>query len=326
MFRLGLLGNPRGIARLRAAAAEWNERVPHPSYGPRVRYILPAFLDPWFEPRRRPLERLRRVADELLEVGDLEYYRVARLMRANHAALVGAPLDEVNAQFRSLVEEAVHPSVDGTHVVRRSLEVLCGETAPDLQAQTDQLQSLLAAHPGWYAHEAGRWVAVLYLLGEHPVAHRFAESITAPLYGTLSSSSHIVDYTLFRGLAAVSCLRGRQQVGMARSALKEARKKLRRWSRFNGDFVHMARLLDADVLAGRGRHAQALRGYESCAQRAESHGYVQHAALAHELRSSLLSTLKRRSEAARELQRALALYEQWGAHAKVGQLRSRART
>ncbi len=321
VFRLAVLGNPRGISKLRAAAEEWDERAPHPTYGPRIRYLLPAFLDPWLGPRRRVLERLRRVADELLEAGDLEYSRVARLMRANHSALVGIPLPEVLAQFNPLMDIASDSRPGERQIVRRSLTVLSGETALDLGHATDELLALLNEDGGWYVHEAGRWLGALYLLGEHSLAHRFAESVASPLYGTLSSSSHIVDYTFFRGLAAVACLRNPPFATTVGRAAKAARKKLRLWARFNGDFVHMAELLDADILAGRGRATQALARYESSARRAQTLGYIQHAALACERRAGLLRVLNRDTQSTQELQRALSLYEQWGAHAKVARIR-----
>mgnify|MGYP003575320362 CR=1 FL=1 len=71
-----------------------------------------------------------------------------------------------------------------------------------------------------------------------------------------------------------------------------------------------------------GRRAQALRTYEASAPGALPHGYVQHAALAHEPRPAVLNALRRGTQAAQGLQRALALYEQWGAHAVVARIRA----
>jgi hypothetical protein len=321
MFRLAVLGHLRGTAKLRAAAAQWNERAPHPSYGPRTRFLLPAFLDPWFEPRRPALEPLRRAADELLEAGNLENHRLARIMAANHAALVGVPLPEVIAQFGAIADIASGAS-SGGDLVWRSLEVLSSEGPRDLPAHTGELHARLAADPGWYVHEAGRWLSALYLMGEHSLAHQFAESVVAPLYGTLSSSPHIVDYTLFRALAVVACLRQQRRHAATRRAVKQAGKRLRHWSRFNVDFVHMAELLDAEILAGRGRWTQALARYEACARHAQARGYIHHGALALERRAVLLVALKRDTESKRDFQRALALYKQWGADAKVAQIRA----
>ena len=70
----------------------------------------------------------------------------------------------------------------------------------------------------------------------------------------------------------------------------------------------------------------ALTLYQRASERAVTHGYIHHAALLLERRSALLRAQRRMSEAGADLQRAIVLYGQWGATAKVRQLRSECST
>jgi hypothetical protein len=118
-----------------------------------------------------------------------------------------------------------------------------------------------------------------------------------------------------RGLA-----RGRQ-----RRLVCGVLRRLRRWARSGPDFAHMAEILHAEQARWQGRIPLARSLYQSAAQRAARQEFIHHAALAHERHASMLSELRRETEAAQTLEQAVACYTEWGAHAKVASLgRSRA--
>jgi hypothetical protein len=82
----------------------------------------------------------------------------------------------------------------------------------------------------------------------------------------------------------------------------------------------MAGLLDAERARLRGDHARARSLYEQAAQRARRQDFIHHAALAHERRASMLTRLRRDTEAAQAVRATIALYQEWGARAKVAEL------
>jgi hypothetical protein len=88
----------------------------------------------------------------------------------------------------------------------------------------------------------------------------------------------------------------------------------------------MLELLRAESAGLRGPVERAHNLYMSSARRAHQQGYVHHAALAHERAGDLLLENRRQVQAAQELFRAVDLYEQWGAAAKVESLCARLRS
>jgi hypothetical protein len=88
----------------------------------------------------------------------------------------------------------------------------------------------------------------------------------------------------------------------------------------------MVELLRAESAVLRGTVARAQGLYASAARRAHQQGYIHHAALAHERAGEVLLENRRETEGARELFRAVDLYEQWGSGAKVKSLRERLRS
>jgi hypothetical protein len=83
----------------------------------------------------------------------------------------------------------------------------------------------------------------------------------------------------------------------------------------------MAQLLDAEKARLAGRNALCLERYRAAAERALRQGYRHHAALIFERQARHLQQLRRDTEALSLLNRAIGLYADWGAHAKVAALR-----
>jgi ATP/maltotriose-dependent transcriptional regulator MalT len=136
---------------------------------------------------------------------------------------------------------------------------------------------------------------------------------------------HVADFTFYRGLAAAALAAElpRRRGARYRRAVGRCRKLLRRWARNGPDFAHMATLLEAELARLRGRPGVARSAFERAARQAREHQFLHHAALAHERRASLLTALRRETEASSALEEAAALYAEWGASSKVAQLEQR---
>jgi hypothetical protein len=106
---------------------------------------------------------------------------------------------------------------------------------------------------------------------------------------------------------------------LKRDLLRQER-RLRYWARSGPDFVHMARMLDAELAWLRHQHARARDLFGEAVQGALEQGFIHHAALAQERRARLLSEIRRDTEASIALGQAVALYRQWGAETKARSL------
>jgi hypothetical protein len=136
-----------------------------------------------------------------------------------------------------------------------------------------------------------------------------------------ADASILVDHLLFRGVAAAELASAAPDPRAYRKDLRSCTRRVRGFARRSADFVHMALFLEAEEARLAGRNAQCLERYTNAAECALSQGYRHNAALILERQARHLQELRRDTEALSLLQRACALYADWGAHAKVAALR-----
>jgi hypothetical protein len=79
----------------------------------------------------------------------------------------------------------------------------------------------------------------------------------------------------------------------------------------------MALLLEAELARLAGHFARARSLYDEAATRAHRQAFPHHAALAHERHARLLAAVRRPTEAAVLLSKAIATYREWGALGKA---------
>jgi hypothetical protein len=306
--------------RYAAAAEKWCTLSKHPVYRPRAELVLSLYYA-WTRPRRSLVEPLRRIAASAREVGDLEYFTLALFQRLNLCALVGEPLErvqQVDQNLREFLVRLVSPSW-----AERSIRLLVhGELIPSPPPPAVPDAGLRVS-----GSEVRRWpfspfwMTALCCMGAYDEAYRSMPQVAAARLSTGSDSSMLVDLLFFRGVAAAELAGQNPAMRAYRKDLRECARRVRGYARRGPDFVHMALLLDAEQARLDGREKQCLERYASAAERALGHGYRHHAALVFERQARYLQQLRRDAEALPLLNRAAALYADWGAQAKVAALR-----
>jgi hypothetical protein len=191
-----------------------------------------------------------------------------------------------------------------------------------LRGELMAMQIARDAAPDAIMQPWGFWLSVLCVLGLYAETFEVAEGIAGRVLEVGATISQLTDHAFFGGLAAAALAGEGADRRRARRAFQRHLRQLRVWAQEGPDFRHMVLGLEAEQARLAGQHRQALARYADAAERAGSKGYRQHAALLLERRAGLLQSLRRGTEAASALSQALALYEEWGAHAKVAQLRS----
>ncbi len=306
--------------RYAAAAEKWCTLSKHPVYRPRAELVLSLYYA-WTRPRRSLVEPLRRIAGAAREVGDLEYFTLALFQRLNLCALVGEPLhrvEQVDQNLRDFLVRLVSPSW-----AERSIRLLVhGEIIPTAAEQAEADPTLRMSRG-----EVRRWpfspfwMTALCCMGFYEEAYRGAPPADATGVPSGADSSILVDLLLFRGVAAAELAARGPGARAYRKDLRECARRLRGFARRGPDFVHMALFLEAEEARLAGREKASLERYATAAERALSQGYRHHAALLCERRARFLQQLRRDAEALPLLNRAAALYADWGAQAKVTALR-----
>jgi hypothetical protein len=331
-FRISVLRSLAGARRYAVATAAWAQlddsqtqtrsrlgfQNLHAS-DIRLQFAL-SLLHSWLKSRRSVLESFQRVAEDALELGDVEFAYYALHHHAAFAALSGERLPQLARRFELLRR---HQPRGGKVVAAQAYQRAYGllvdgdGSAPDetgLQGGTARSEDL---------NIGIQQIAVRCLLGDFARAFAAVERLWPRILGAGAIGSRVADYLLFRGLChAVRAestrgyLERRRHLRTVRSCFRQ----LRTWARSGPDFVHMAQLLQAELAAARGRRPAALQQYRDAAQRARDVGYAHHAALCHERRAALFERMRRGTEAHAELTAAMTLYEEWGARAKVRRL------
>jgi hypothetical protein len=305
--------------RYAAMADELSQRVPDPVYRCRGEVVLHGSVNAWLMSRVRAVEPLSALRQTALELGDREYALYAAAERAYIWFQGGRPLNEVVRE----AEQLFAPTELGLFGIEAVRVLQAPQEAGQVDAKLAAVEAQYRDSPLLGTHSRMAWMLALTVLG------RFSDAFTQSehLRELASLGSQVVDLAFLRGLCAGALARpAGPDRRIYRCALRQSAQRLRAWARHGPDFEHMVELLRAESAVLRGTVARAQGLYASAARRAHQQGYIHHAALAHERAGEVLLENRRETEGARELFRAVDLYEQWGSGAKVKSLRERLRS
>jgi hypothetical protein len=318
-----VLGDARQAQRITQFTVDWLEKKPDPAYRPR-KMQLHVFLRPWWTRRRQAFAPMDRVAEDMREMGDLEYAYYSRFLKIACCGLAGENVQKTDALLGELADEVRrtgnhYPDPERCHAAYR---FLVGGSDADLDRTLAESDAWIAANGGSTGvYIRTFWLLVLCVRGRYATALQQSELSWRRLFQVVPYV-HIADHTFLRGLASAAL--ATDALGAARRRhLREVAaslKRLRHWAKHGPDFLHMASFLEAEQAHLRGRPERARSLYTQAAQRAREQEYPHHAALACERHARLLATLRRETEVAGALHDSIALYSQWGSQLKVDAL------
>jgi len=311
---------------------DWIERMPDPRFVPGARLQLSAQIDPWILPRRTALAPLCEIAELWREQGFPEGVYYAQFLDVFYRIMAGDPIVGMHQRMSDLaacVESAGHEYVEPEACVMVLKQLIASRPHPE------SLPGIVADFDAWLEHRPGSsenacrtlMMAVLCVFGAYELALEQSKRISARLFRVLPNV-HIADFMLYRGLAAAELalaagvVRGLRHV----IALEDSIRRLRRWARGGPDFLHMLVLLQGKraELFGRTSRAELLLG--RAAELARRQQFVNHAAIASEMRARLLHRQNRVVASEAALREAIEAYETWGVRSKAAELRNSIRS
>ncbi len=336
IFQGGVLGNRRAGYEFGRLALDLVEKYGNERQRAEVNFVVGYFGTSWLRPVAEA-EGLWRVAIRAgLETGDWFHTGCACAGTVMSLHMRGAPMDHVLAEsdrFLDLLRRANLREPMGTILaVRQTVRNLRGQTrAPTSWGDADFDEGrYLAELAGYGSRHFTHFVHVLrmqtlYLWGHYEraleaaeVARRYVRESAGMMHG----AEHDFYHALI--LAALSPARGLWRRWAWRRALNRIRRRMRGWAKQCPDnFLAKDRLLAAEVGRLRGRDAEAAACYGEAVAAAERYGYLQVAALAHELTARFHQARGRRAEAEAALAAAVAAYRRWGATAYADALPGR---
>jgi hypothetical protein len=318
-YRMAMPFGRQQALRYIEAARAWNRTHPPSFSSPRAEMVAITYGDAWIRPRHELIEPLRRVSAAASEQGDFEFACLTDAQRCLMMAMTGWRIQDVD-QERSRAEWASWAyAIGSAHTFgQRVFAVLYGRE--DLEVLLREIESARAAEKELFVYASLQVVLVLLVLGQDERAFDEAEGIAPSLFRA-QIGAHEADFCFLHGLAAARVARtGKRRAGLRR--LRQCLRALRRWASPHSDIPHMVRFLEAEQHALRGRTTIALSLHLRSAKEAQELGDRAHAALAPEARGTLLRRLNRIREANASLRQAMALYQDWGATAKVESMRA----
>jgi predicted ATPase len=318
---LRILDDPKAARQYADFALEWTRRSPDPLSDHRTAFQVHSAVDPWLMSRRKAVAELPRIAEAASEMGDPEFANYARFLLNIQLALAGDPLPVALRRLQEHADQVArsdhrYPEPSECHAVLRLL--LEPDAAPLEQRLQESAARITGPARSTEPYVRTLWLLVLCVRGHHELALDQSNALGERLFRRVPHV-HVADHTFLRGVACAALAaqaRGRARWRLRRDLRRQAR-RLRHWAGSGPDFVHMARMLDAELAWLRRNHARARDQFAEAAQLAVEQGFVHHAAFAQERRARLLSELRRDTEAAAAQAQAVALYRQWGAETKA---------
>jgi len=322
---ISIHGDVRRAQELAQAAEVWLEERPAADTRAHSHLILYSLVYAWVRPRRALLGPLAEVVAAERELGNIEYTLMARFRLASETSFAGVPLAQAAVPLAELVEVERRTSRSTGVIMRHAYALLSAESESPLDWSSEEasLRSMLDSMQISEIYSAIHVVAVLSFFGRFELVSSICERLDRELHLAGGLGTMQVEHVFYQGLAAsgMSEISRTSRERMAhRRLLRRSLRKLRTWARKNGDFLHMARLLEAELKRGHRSPAAASQLYEEAARMARRVGYVHHVALCHERKSELLAASNRSTAARTPRAAAIEAYREWGAHAKVNLL------
>ncbi|MDB5904042.1 MAG: adenylate/guanylate cyclase, partial [Betaproteobacteria bacterium] len=297
-------------------------------------FIYTWFNQHWLYPLARAFDMSLEAAERAFELDDVLYGCFNLSAHVVHRATAGRPLQEVMAAART------HLARNGRRVINAAFhcvhelqfaKALAGVTDAPLSlsdGEYDEARDIASICATDHYNQMGYYfisrLRLHYYYRDHAAALDFADKAKA-LLAAFAGQTGEFELSFFHALALLG--RAREVDGDPRSTLvqsaRERLQQLQGWAALCAqNFEHKALLIEAELDVTEGRAAKAMTAYDAAAKSAAAAGYVQHEALAHELRASALRDAGEEGcdEAAAEARRA---YTRWGAAAKVADIDAR---
>ena len=333
IFQGGVLGKHRLGYDFGRLALNLVEKYGNAAQRAEVHFVVGYFATSWMRPTTEA-EELWRIAYHAAgaaqrgDAADLFNIGCSSAATIMSYHMRGVPMDEVvraSDRYLEFLRRAnLREPIGVLAAVRQFIRNLRGQTPQrasfhdaefDEDAYVRGLASFGSRHFAHFYYILK--MQALYLWGEYDKALEMAR-LSANYLKESPGMLHSAEHTFYHALVLAALLP--QSPVWRRCAylrqLRRAQRMFQQWARQCADnFQHKERLLAAEILQARGKHAEALRAYEEARAAAEKYGYLQVEALASQRAACLHRSRNSSSATASCLAAACASYRRWGAAA-----------
>lgn len=291
----------------------------------RLHFVHAAYIHPWRDPIATSVEPLREAFASCERAGDLPHAGYAAHVATWHAFEAGLPIATVRqmaAHYQGFARRhANHALLRLLRGYEQLAVTFIGEDGAD-----DAGGAIADFGHGSFGAARARYLLMqqvaAFTFGRYDEALAAAEAAAANLHFFLASLNENTHH-FYHALAMTALYRGASATRRRRmfDAVCDKHALLAGWAASCPvNFANRYLLVGAELARIDGKPAAAMDGYEAAIASAMQGGFVQNAALACELAAACRRELGDAAGAISYGRRALAAWEEWGAHAKVRDL------
>lgn len=331
------LGDYRNGARIGEIARELCQYPDYREVRCKTNFIVGNYIASWSAGSRQALELMRTGVREGVASGETTHLTYSAVNEVLVRFSSGAPLPAVLNNYREYSEiftgSRYYEMTSIAHALKRNIEKLIAAEWDGIDASSaahDEKEYLARIEPQeirttlylFYFHKM-----VFYTIFNHyDLARQTGARIVRDVEEVLFGSPQTAYFLLYYGL---SITRGFADLPPHRRAwylvaLRRYQRKMRKWAAdCPGNFHHQSLLLEAEIARITGRITTAATLYEKAIAAAGESGFLHHAGLANELAAMMHLANNNETVARHSLAAALSAYQEWGAQAKVNQLKKK---
>ncbi len=309
------------------------DRMNIPKYKSRTLMVINSFIRHWKDPAISENVPLMEAYQSGVEQGDIEFAGHSMMVRGYNMFLLATPLDDLNREFQKNRETLNRlDQISNLHVTQiyhqavRNLQGQSSDTCALIGDIYDEV-AMLPVHQKvkdrtCLSHLYFNKLLLNWMFGNYAAAYELTDNVMEHIEGTLGSLIHPVSL-FYASLARISYLPQAGWFLKKRILFRVARNqgKMKKWAHHApANFQHKYHLVEAELARIRGANKDAIPLYKKAINEAIAAGYNQEAAIASECLAGFYLDHGTKDFAASYMAKARALYQVWGAHAKVRQL------
>ena len=333
MLLCGALDKPALGFEYGQLAVAMNERLDDITLKSRVIYVYTMFVHHWSRHWQSMTPWFRRGIEAGYESGDLLYLAYS----AQDCIIWDPTLDldsaeHEHAEFLGVVRDTGYQdSLDSGTLFLQMLRNFLGRTDGHCSmndAGFDEQRCLAGMHARKFMTGVANFhiykAEICWLYGEHAQALVHVRAQEELLASAMSLPQLVRFHTVaFLTRAASLAAMGDEQQASARQQLRAGLQRMSRWAAHCPEnFLHLQRLMQAEMARLQGQVDKALVLYEAAIDAASAHEWRRDEAMANELAARHLLAAGRHKGAEGYLRAARHLYQRWGAVRKVEHLES----
>ncbi|MDY6993809.1 MAG: histidine kinase dimerization/phospho-acceptor domain-containing protein, partial [Pseudomonadota bacterium] len=304
------------------------EQFPSKALHAKVYQIIYCHIQPWKHHLETTLTPLQQAIQTALEQGDLHYVGYSAMLYCDHLFFLGEPLTTVH-QKQSFYLEMLHTlklqfQCDYLSLGQHSVSNLLSATPSCELTQTEESVLLTA-------FTQAQNIPLLYIFHLHKcILHYLFNHYTAAIQHAQAAQDyqaggfglvHSAELNFYYSLALLAATQQTHQRKRYVHQVKKNQVEMLCWAFHSPmNFQHKYDLIAAELARLDARIPEAMALYDQAIEAANTQGYIQETAIAHELAARFYFELERHKIANLYLIEAYQAYLTWGAYAKVKDL------